>query len=188
MWNENNIRNYMLELTNKMTSTDRDIIIKDVKYIPIKIDGRLTKSMGYVQFSMNKSTGVIYDAIKFKFSKRINSYSENQIHNVIGHELIHLLVNMKYKKNMGHNDVWKQHCNKYGISDNQYFTCNLDAEKKYNRYHIYCKECGKLLDIKNKLTSKRKSDLLLYGKHIKDDGDLRIYDTKLDKDIDLLDI
>ena len=91
MWNENNIRNYMLELTNKMTSTDRDIIIKDVKYIPIKIDGRLTKSMGYVQFSVNKSTGVIHDAIKFKFSKRINSYSDNVIHDIIGHELIHLL-------------------------------------------------------------------------------------------------
>ena len=42
--------------------------------------------------------------------------------------------------------------------------------------------------MKNKLTSKRKSDLLLYGKHIKDNGDLRIYDTKLNKDIDLLDI
>ena len=89
---------------------------------------------------------------------------------------------------MEHNDIWKAHCDKYGISNNQYFKSDLVAEKEHNRYHIYCKECGKLLDVKNKLTSKRKSDLLIYGKHIKDDGDLRIYDSKLDKNIKLSDI
>lgn len=98
MWDENKIRDYMLEVANKMTARDRDIVLKDVETLPIKIDGRLTKNMAYVSMSIDIETKEVINAVQFKFSKRLFYYNDDEIKHVIEHELMHLLVNLKYKK------------------------------------------------------------------------------------------
>ena len=184
MWNENKIRDYMLEITNDMITEDKEIVLKDVETLPIKIDGRLKRSMAYVSMAIDNKTKEVINAVQFKFSKRLFYYNDDEIKHVIGHELMHLLVNLKYKKNMGHNNIWKAHCNKYGIPDNQYFKKDLDIEKDAYRYHVYCKLCGKYLGGYSRLSQNQVIELMYMSKHRTDNGNIRIYDNKLGKDVE----
>lgn len=184
MWDENKIRDYMLEITNKMTARDKEIVLKYVETLPIKIDGRLKKNMAYVSMSIDIETKEVINAVQFKFSKRLFYYNDDEIKHVIGHELMHLLVNLKYKKDMEHNKIWKIYCNKYGIPDNQYFENDIDIEKDAYRYHVYCKLCGKYLGGYSRLSQNQVMKLIYMSKHGTDDGNIRIYDNKLGKDVE----
>ena len=82
MWDENKIRDYMLEITNKMTARDKEIVLKYVETLPIKIDGRLTKNMAYVSMSIDIETKEVINAVQFKFSKRLFYYNDDEIKHV----------------------------------------------------------------------------------------------------------
>lgn len=116
--------------------------------------------------------------MKFKFSKRINSYDNDTVKHVIQHELIHLLSDKKHGRNTSHYKEWKELCCKYKVNDDEFFTPNLELEKDYYRYHIYCQKCGKLIGTKDRLSKEKIIQLLLYGRHQDDYGKLRIYDNK----------
>lgn len=185
VWTEKDIRSYMKSfVNNSMDGNDRMIIGDIINTIPIAIDGRLKSSLGYFSGKYKRS-GEFVEPVKFKFSKRINAYNDDTIKHIINHELLHLLSDKKHKRNTSHNKEWKELCCKYKINDDEFFTPNLELEKDYHRYHIYCAKCGKLIATKDRLSKAGIIDLLLYGKHTIDYGTLKIFDNKEDKYLDL---
>lgn len=184
-WTPKEIRSYMKNFVNDMEEDDRMIIGDIINTIPITIDGRLKRSLGYFSGKYKKSTQEFLKPIKFKFAKRINCYDDNIIKSVIQHELIHLLSDKKYGKSISHNKEWKELCCKYKVNDDEFFTPNLELEKDYYRYHIYCQKCNKLVAIRDRLSKGKIIELLLYGRHGADCGELKIYDNKEKKYIKL---
>lgn len=74
------------------------------------------------------------------------------------------------------------------MNDDEFFTPNLELEKDYHRYHIYCTRCGKLVSVRDKLSKGKIIELLLYGHHTNDYGQLKIFDNKEGKYLNLNDI
>ena len=126
--------------------------------------------------------------MKFKFSKRINSYDNDTVKHVIQHELIHLLSDKKHGRNTSHYKEWKEYCHKYNVNDDEFFTPNLELEKEFYKYHIYCTKCNKLVGVRDRLSKGKMIELLLYGRHGADCGELKIYDNKEGKYLNLNDI
>lgn len=181
VWTPKEIRSYMKNFVNStLDENDRMIIGDTVNTIPITIDGRLKSSMGYFSV-IYKRNGEFVEPMKFKFAKRINCYDDNTIKSVIQHELLHLLSDKKYGKSTSHNKEWKELCCKYKVNDDEFFTPNLELEKDYYRYHIYCTRCGKLVSVRDRLSKGKIIELLLYGKHSIDYGQLKIFDSKEEK-------
>lgn len=183
-WTSDEIRNYMKDFVSKMDKNDKMIIGDIINTIPISVDGRLKSSMGYFS-GIYKRNGEFVEPMKFKFSKRINCYDDNTIKHIINHELLHLLSDKKYGRNTSHYEEWQECCHKYKVNDNEFFTPNLELEKEYHRYHIYCNECYKLVGVRDRLSKEKIIQLLLYGRHQDDYGKLKIYDNKEKKYIKL---
>lgn len=163
------------------------IIGNVIDTIPISVDGRLKTSLGYF-CGKYKRSGEFVEPMKFKFSKRINAYDDTTVKYIIQHELLHLLSDKKHKRNTSHNKEWKEYCHKYGVNDDEFFTPNLELEKDYYRYHIYCQKCNKLVAIRDRLSKGKIIELLLYGHHSIDYGQLKIFDNKEGKYLNLNDI
>ena len=176
-WNESEIRSYMKDFANTMEENDRIIIEDVINTIPIIIDGRLKNSLGYFS-GRYKRNGEFVSPVKFKFSKRMNVYDDDTIKHIISHELMHLLSDKKHGRNTSHDKEWQECCHKYKVNDNEFFTPNLELEKDYHRYHIYCNECYKLVGVGDRLSKEKIIQLLLYGRHQDDYGKLKIYDNK----------
>lgn len=176
-WTPKDIRNYMKNFVSTLNEEDRIVIGDTVNTIPITIDGRLKSSMGYF-VGKYKRNGKFVEPVKFKFAKRINAYNDNTIKHIINHELLHLLSDKKHKKSTSHGEEWKELCNKYNVNNNEFFTPNLELEKDYHRYHIYCQKCNKLIGTKDRLSKGKIIELLLYAHHTNDGGKLKIYDNK----------
>lgn len=183
-WTPKDIRSYMKNFVSTLNEEDRIVIGDTVNTIPITIDGRLKTSLGYF-CGKYKRSGEFLEPMKFKFSKRINAYDDTTIKYIIQHELLHLLSDKKHKRNTSHNKEWKELCNKYGVNDDEFFTPNLELEKDYYRYHIYCQKCNQLVSVRDRLSKEKIIQLLLYGRHQDDYGKLRIYDNKEKKYIKL---
>lgn len=179
-WTPKEICAYMKNFVNDMEEEDRIVIGDVINTIPITIDGRLKTSLGYFS-GIYKRNGKFVEPVKFKFAKRINCYDDNTIKHIINHELIHLLSDKKYGKSTSHNKEWKELCCKYKVNDDEFFTPNLELEKDYYRYHIYCTRCGKLVSVRDRLSKGKIIELLLYGKHSIDYGQLKIFDSKEEK-------
>ena len=174
---EKEIRSYMKNFVSTLDEDDRMIIGDIIDVIPITVDGRLKRSMGYF-VGKYKRSGEFVEPVKFKFSKRINVYDNDTVKSIIRHEMMHLLSDKKHGRNTSHYEEWKEFCHKYGVNDNEFFTPNLELEKDYYRYHIYCTKCGKLVGTRDRLSKEKIIQLLLYGRHQDDYGKLRIYDNK----------
>lgn len=185
VWTSKEIRSYMKDFVSKMDKNDRETIGDIIDTIEISVDGRLKRSLGYFSGKYKKSTQEFLEPIKFKFAKRINCYDDNTIKHIINHELIHLLSDKKYGKSTSHNKEWKELCCKYKVNDDEFFTPNLELEKEFYKYHIYCTKCNKLVGVRDRLSKGKIIELLLYGRHGADCGELKIYDNKEKKYIKL---
>lgn len=91
----------------------------------------------------------------------------------------------KHKKSTSHGEEWKEYCHKYKVNDDEFFTPNLELEKEFYKYHIYCTKCNKLVGVRDRLSKGKIIELLLYGKHTVDYGILKIYDSKEGKYLNL---
>ena len=132
-----------------------------------------------------KRNGEFVSAVRFKFSKRMNVYDNDTVKHVISHELMHLLSDNKHGRNTSHGEEWQECCHKYKVNDDEFFESNLELEKDYHKYHIYCTKCNKLVGVRDRLSKGKIIELLLYGRHGADGGELKIYDNKEKKYIKL---
>ena len=79
VWTPKEIRSYMKNfVNNNMDENDRMMVGNVIDTIPIIIDGRLKRSMGYFSGKYKRS-GEFVEPMKFKFSKRINAYDDTTV-------------------------------------------------------------------------------------------------------------
>lgn len=169
MWNETRIREYMLDFTENMNDDLGNDLNKIIKYIPIKIDGRLKRTKGeYISKSKTN------EPVGFKFSRGLfENYSSERIIGVIEHELMHMAADVKYNAHCKHDRRWKDICVKYGVDNSVYF--ETDKEKEEYKYTIEC-QCGKCWK-KHRITKYMKENIKSYS-HKECSGKLRIIDNK----------
>ncbi|MGN7299091.1 hypothetical protein [Ferdinandcohnia sp. SAFN-114] len=84
-----------------------------------------------------------------------SSFNKIQIHDVIRHELAHLIANRKYGEDCGHDDRWKTVAEIFGCNPNEYLclimhTANvritrIDKEQRNSYFFLECSKCGKEL-------------------------------------------
>ena len=130
-WTPKEIRAYMKSfVNNSMDENDKMIIGDTVNTIPISVDGRLKRSMGYF-VGKYKRSGEFVEPMKFKFAKRINCFDDNTIKHIINHELLHLLSDKKYGRNTAHGEEWKECCNKYNVNNNEFLFLIQNLKKNF---------------------------------------------------------
>lgn len=135
MFSEMIIRNYMLDFLESNSDEITDSCVEYVKNIPIEISKRMKKSLG--KYVFNPKTN---EPVGFKFSYNlVNNHSDKEVEGIIKHELMHLLCNITYGYNCGHNRLWKDMCRRYGVNDSR--TSRILTRDDY-KYEICCRECG----------------------------------------------
>lgn len=152
-WSVNDIKEILKECDEKMESNFANV--------PVRISARMTKCKGMFSFTQNKN-GIT--PVDFAFAKTLvdGRYSEEVVRDVIIHEYIHCFINVKTKKNQGHNSTFKRYCRYMGISDETYFNAKpeIEVEKEKpkatkksitsaKKYEVFCTCCGKIVAHRN---------------------------------------
>ena len=104
--------------------------------IPVKISGRMTKTLGCVKFRYR-------DPYLMMFSKSfIENCSDEEILGVIGHECAHYLVALEDPAGYhGHDKYFDEMCKRIGTKYDSAVAAISAAEVRY-KYSIYCPNCG----------------------------------------------
>ena len=110
--------------------------------IPVEVSTRAKKRLGAFFY---KNINNKIEPIKFVFSYNLLSgkYSEEIVKEVIIHEYIHYYCNVKYNRNNGHNNIFKEMCIKNNISPKA--TLRVESFDKSYKYKIYCSKCDKVV-------------------------------------------
>lgn len=143
MWTVKEIKEVLEELTNLMPEKI------DIK-VPVEISSRMTRSLGKVTYTIDH-TGFVTPT-KIIFSKLfLDSYSDEDIIEVIKHEFCHYyLAETTHEKNR-HNSLFKHCCSLIGCTNdgiifkNAKPIKNIPAVEREYKYKIVCATCGKTL-------------------------------------------
>lgn len=188
MWTVETIKSEIKSFINYANEIVGDI--PSAKDVPVEIDGRMTKTLGYFQFEQSRKTGKIVPC-KFKFAKKLfEYYNRKDIIDTIKHEVIHYIVTLRYQKDMQHNEVFKQFCRVLGVNDAQYFKAKpiKPIPKIEPRYIIKCKNCGAIAKRK-KMGDDRAFEILANCRCGNCHGEFNyIHDTKTDEILYLDDV
>lgn len=118
--------------------------IPSAKDVPVEIDGRMKRTLGYFSFEIDKKAKTVTPS-KFKFAKILfEYYSDEDIIDTIKHEVVHYIVTLRYQKDMQHNEVYKQFCRALGVKYDIYFKGKpiKPIKKEKPRYKVKCGKCG----------------------------------------------
>lgn len=153
--------------------------IPSAKDVPVEIDGRLSKTMAY--FMWETVDGKLVPN-KFKFAKNLFlDYNKEQIIDTIKHEIVHYIVNLRYQKNMGHNETFLQFCKILGVSQEIYFKESPNKVVVPPRYNIKCGDCGAII-LRKKMGQDRALEILTDCQCGRCKSKFKfIYDSKLDE-------
>lgn len=129
--------------------------------IPIKIDGRLKRSLGAFHAVRNKATGVGRPKM-IKLSKNlIEHYPIKQVMDTLLHELTHYALFMLKKPYRDGEVYFENELHKYGISATQtsghigkmyHYTCDCGIDHPYLKrdgHHYLCGNCKSGLTLTN---------------------------------------
>ena len=115
--------------------------------IEVSINSRLTSTLGRC-----KCQGVnnIWKPISIEFSKKFLAVgTEQEILDVIYHEVAHALVCIETKEKHGHDAAFKRMCGRIGTTnDGAYTSIQAYKEEEENttyKYDIFCKDCLRLV-------------------------------------------
>ena len=115
----------------------------EVLNIPVKINGRLTSTLGRVKYEYQDNIPI---PTIIEFSKSFIEKSDDAtILSVIQHEMAHWLITVKTAENHGHDKFFKSMCAKLGCNNDG---CHINTENTRNtletryKYVIICKNCG----------------------------------------------
>lgn len=141
MWNIEDIRKECELFMSKVSEDHKKNCSNSLNEIDIIISKKMTKRKGMFEFE-NTREGI--KPTKIKISQNLlECYSDEDIKDVIHHELIHMIVMTYLNKNIGHNEDFKRMCRLYGVSDDTYFTAKpiRDIPIEVSRYSLICAEC-----------------------------------------------
>ena len=113
--------------------------------VEIKVSKRMTSTIAYASMSISRRKGVIekIEPVNFTFSYYILQamLTKEQFEAIVIHEYVHLLTNIKNKKDCCHNELFVNECLSLGLKKNQatpyceietYFAFS-DSIKKYKK-------------------------------------------------------
>lgn len=111
--------------------------------IPVVLSARMEKTMGSFYF---KIRGGKMEPHSFRFAQKLldGTYSAEIVEQVILHEFVHYYVNMRDQVNHHHDEVFKEACRAFGISDHTYFKEFVALSPKKG-YLLLCSSCGKTI-------------------------------------------
>lgn len=112
---------------------------------PVKINGRLTKTLGRV---VSESYPFGLKPVSLEISKKLVNYATDEdIRTVIEHEFCHWAVCVETQESHDHDKVFKAMCRRVGCTGD---TPNINIKYLVNedslyKYVVKCKECGSTL-------------------------------------------
>lgn len=126
--------------------------VKELELCPVEISKRMTRTKGVFEYEYKRRNGVIIGVkpLKIKIAQYLlDNYHDEDIIDVIRHECVHHIVDLKTKGNSkGHDEIFKRYCRKLGVSDETYFTAKPKTDIKIKpkklevRYIGKCTQCG----------------------------------------------
>lgn len=134
MWTIQEIKNYLQELAKNV-----DLVYNT----PVKINGRLTKTLGRV--IAEPATFNSYKPEVIEFSKQfLETSTDESVRQVIMHEFAHWAVLVETGEVHGHDAIFKAMCRKIGCEANRPQTKveRTVSDDKIYKYIVKCKDCG----------------------------------------------
>ena len=109
--------------------------------IPVRANGRLSRTLGRVRF-YNDSCEPIF----IEFSKKLlEEGTDNDIMNVIKHEYVHYFLLVSTGENHGHDAMFKAKCAEIGCTHgktrNELESDMFDTTKEKTKYEVWCEDC-----------------------------------------------
>lgn len=115
--------------------------------VPIRLNGRLTRTLGRVHQEYNATEGR-YISTLVEFSKQLlETSTDKSIHDVIMHEAAHLIITDRTGESHGHDKAFKAVCAEIG-TDNDGTCTKVERtveEKALYKYQIFCPTCHKFI-------------------------------------------
>lgn len=157
--NINSIRREMIGFAKSLDDGHKNILLPIAEELPIRISNRMTKTLGQVSLS-RRDNAPLY----VTFNKKYIEYGDiDDVVDTICHEMVHILANIVAERNVGHGDLWKSLCRKYGVEPTS--TKKTSYRQSYNeanptkkvsttkvlKYNIICCDCGKIVAKRQRL-------------------------------------
>lgn len=115
--------------------------------IPVKINKRLTKTLGRVHW-IRKPDGNVYSTLMEFSNLFLETSTEHSILEVIKHECAHYLVIAETYESHGHDQVFKEMCARINCTNDgtHYNTIERTVpEDKIYKYIVTCKSCHSIV-------------------------------------------
>ena len=115
--------------------------------VPIRLNGRLTRTLGRVFHKCDITSGVWYST-HVEFSKQLlETASDKSIRDVILHECAHFIVTARTGESHGHDAAFKKVCAEIGTTNDGTVTRveRTVSEDSLYKYNVYCPTCNKTI-------------------------------------------
>lgn len=113
--------------------------------VPIRLNGRLTRTLGRVFHQCDVTSGVWYST-HVEFSKQLlETASDQSIRDVILHEAAHFIVTARTGEEHGHDATFKRVCAEIGTTNDGIATKVERTVEVHSKYEIFCPTCHKTL-------------------------------------------
>lgn len=110
---------------------------------PVHISNRMKRTLGQYAWKIDEETQRP-ELVKFQFASKLftDGYTEEDIDDIIKHELIHWYTDVNEGKPCHHNDIWKANCRKFGVSDKRLVDLKVTGEDYRWKYQCSKASCG----------------------------------------------
>ena len=115
--------------------------------VPVKINKRLTTTLGRVIYYSTPENEIIPDCIEFSYNFLMTS-TEKSIKDVVEHECAHFLVTFITKEKHGHDAVFRSMCHRIGCTNDSSMYEDLERtvpDSEVYKYLVVCQKCGKII-------------------------------------------
>lgn len=107
--------------------------------LPVNLNGRLTRALGYYKSRRNRQTGVVIP-VKIDIAKRLlENYDEETIDGVIKHELCHWALSVQGKPFQDGHPVFERELRRIGAPSTNVIQYSGEI------HQVKCKNCGKIV-------------------------------------------
>ena len=112
--------------------------------IELKVNNRLSTTLGRC---MSKRAGDEWKPYAIEFAgKLLNNATDQEVIDVIYHEVAHALVGIETKEKHGHDAYFKAMCARIGTTNDGRYTniesYNEERKNKIFKYDVFCDNCG----------------------------------------------
>lgn len=104
---------------------------------PCSINNRLSSTLGRVKFKSDT-----LEPIAVEFSKNIFSHTDEEIEQIVLHEMAHWLVLKITKERHGHDEVFKRYCHLIGCTNDGAIDKEYTNRPGEFKYDMICENCG----------------------------------------------